>query len=83
MPSLSSLHSSSGSVPRLARKHGPVAESRRVDAAQHSTRRGRLGDKRPLVVLRHGLRRVVLFLPSRPHLRSFESVQLDFVDRAE
>ena len=73
-------------VPRLARKHGLVAESRRVDTAQDSTRRGRLGDEHSLTisVLRRGPRRVVLFLlPSRSVLRSFERVQLDFVDRAE
>ena len=70
----------------LTRKHGLASESRRLYAAQDSTRRGRLGNEWSLAisVLCHGPRRVVLFLlPSRPHLRSFERVQLDFVDRAE
>ena len=61
-------------VPRLTRKHGLAAEPRRMHAAQHSTRRGRLGDEWPLAisVLSHGLRRVVLCLL----LHGFERVQL-------
>ena len=72
-------------VPRLAGKHGLAVESRCLHSAQHSTRRGRLEDERPLAtsVLRHGLRRVGLFLPPRLHLRGFERVQLDAVDRVE
>ena len=69
----------------LALKHGLVLESRRLYTTQDSTRRGRLEDERPLAtsVLHHGLRRVVLFLPLRLHLRGFEHVQLNAVHRVE
>ena len=73
-------------VPRLARKHGLAAESRRLHSAQHSARRGRLGDERSLaiLVLRHGPHRAVLsLLPPQLHLHSFERVQLDSIDCTE